>query len=203
MAAASSNVMKLQKSETELIIQFQIDDLASCFSRSSSSKYTEHFGPGLRFGSYSFVDANGPSHLGLYLYTSREYPAMTISWTVATKAINGHVYQTKSMSYTFKSGEAIGWSKFLTSDAFQQNANMKAENTILIHATLRFTPQWPITSKPTLDVLHRAVLGESTPNLCFVAYGKRNAKGQLGGPRMLYVMREAIEKGSERLQDCE
>jgi hypothetical protein len=201
MASSSANTIKLQKVETELTVQFYIDDLASCFSRSSSSRYTEHFGPGLRFGSYSFVDAKEPSHIGLYLYTAKEYPPLTVSWTVTTKSLGGQLYQAKSMSYAFKSGEAIGWAKFLTSETFHQNATMRTENTMVVHATLRFMPQWPIVSKPTLDVLHRTVVGRNTSNVRFVAYAKRNGNGRLGGPTTLYVTREAMEGRSAVFKD--
>ena len=202
MVPPPANDIKLQKVDTELTVQFQIENLASCFSRSSSSKYTEHFGPGLRFGSYSFVDAKEPSHIGLYLYTSRDYPPLTITWTVATKSSTGQLYQTKTMSYSFKSGEAIGWAKFLTSETFHQTETMKTENSVVIHATLRFTPLWPIVSKPPLDVLHRVVVGKNAPNVRFVAYDKRNGNGRLGGPTTLYVTAEAMQDRSELFKDC-
>lgn len=201
MASPSSSI-KLQKLESELLIQFQIDDLQAYFSRSSSSRYTEYFGPGLRFGSYSFVDANEPSHIGLYLYTSKKYAAMSVSWSVTVRSLAGQSYLTRSMSYSFKSGEAIGWSKFLTSEAYHNNATMKAENSMVIHATLKFAPMWPIVFKPTLDVLHRTVLGKSPPNIRCIAYERRNSNGRLSSPRALFATSDAMIQRSDLFGKC-
>ncbi|KIP11682.1 hypothetical protein PHLGIDRAFT_114266 [Phlebiopsis gigantea 11061_1 CR5-6] len=193
--------MKLQKVESELTVQFQVDDLQTYFTRSSSSRYTAHFGPGLRFGSYSFVDAAGPSHIGLYLYTSKEYPAMSVNWTVVTRSLDGQTYQSRTMTYAFTSGEAIGWSKFLTSEAYNNNATMKTENTMLIYATLRFAPLWPIVFKPTLDVLHRTVCGRTPPDVQFVAYARRSSNGRLSGPRALFATKDAMSLRSNMFSD--
>lgn len=202
MAANAPNTIKLQKVESELTVQFQIDDLHSAFTRSSASKYTEHFGPGLRFGSYSFVDGSEPSHIGLYLYTSKEYPGLAIHWAVATKSLNGaQTYQTKQMAYTFRAGEAIGWSKFLTADMFHAHGALRADNAMAVHATLRFVPVWPIVLRPTLDVLHRAVVGRAPPHVRFVAYARRDANGRLSAPAAFFATRAAVAQRSDIFAD--
>ena len=199
--ASSAGSMKLQKVESELTVQFQIDDLQTCFVRSCSSRYTDSFGPGLRFGSHSFVDPKEPSHIGLYLYTSKEYPPMSIIWTVVTKSLSGQTYHSKAMAYTFTSGEAIGWSKFLTAETYNNSASMKTDNMMLVYATLRFAPMWPIVFKPTLDVLHRAVCGKDPPNVRFVVYARRNSNGRLSGPRALFATKDAMSQRSDMFSD--
>lgn len=184
--------IKIQRQDSELTVQFQLDDLDSYFARSASnsnlSRYTDYFGPGLRFGSYSFVSENGPRHLGLYLYTSKEYPALTISWTVSARSLTGQLFYNKAMSYSFKCGEAIGWSKFLNTDTLQGNRTMKEENTLVIHAVLRFAPLWPVVNRPTLDTIHHVVVGKETPpNIRYIAYTHRSAVGRLSRPRALFA----------------
>lgn len=203
MAAAPNNIIKLQRVESETTVQFQIDDLQSCFARPSPTKYSEHFGPGLRFGLYTFSNTGEPSYIGLYLYTSKEHPSMSITWTVHAKSLLGQAYLSKTMSYTFKSGEAIGWSKYLTSEQFHAMQPMKSENAIVLHATLRFTPVWPIVSKPTLDALHRVVVGKGTPDVRYVAYKKRTSNGRLTAPCTLCSSKEAMAQRSEELKDRE
>lgn len=184
--------IKLQCEESELTIKFQLDNLSSCFTRSSSSRYTDYFGPGLRFGSYSFVGHVDGSHIGLYLYTSKEYPPLTITWTVTTRSLEDQLHQTRSMTYTFKSGEAIGWSKFLTEDVFKANTTMKSEDAMKIVATLKFAPLWPIVVRPTLDVLHRQVVGVNVPDVRFIVYDKRSPTGKLTAPRALFASRDIL-----------
>lgn len=200
----STSIVRLQKVECETNVQFQIDDLKTCFARASPTRYSEHFGPGLRFGLYTFSPPSEPSHVGLYLYTSKEYPALNVTWTVQAKSLQGQVYQSKTMSYTFKSGEAIGWSKFLTSEQFHASQSMKTEDSLVLCATLKFAPVWPIVSRPTLDVLHRVVVGKSAPNVRYVAYKKRDSNGRLSGPCVLYSSKEAMAQRSDELRDlCE
>lgn len=201
-STSNSSLMRLQKVESELTVQFEIDNLQACFNRIPATKSTEHFGPGLRFGYHAFAEDNGPCHVGLYLYTSQKYPAMTINWTVSTKSLTGQLYQAKSMSYSFKCGEAIGWSKFLTAETYSSNATMKSENAILVHATLRFSPLWPIVFRPTLDILHRTVLGKSPHNVRFIAYTRRDSNGRLSSPRSLFVTKEAMTQRSSLFDTC-
>ncbi|GJE89465.1 hypothetical protein PsYK624_055660 [Phanerochaete sordida] len=201
-ATTTTTILKLQKVECETTVQFQIDDLKACFARGAPTRYSEHFGPGLRFGLWCINDGASASHLGLYLYTSADYPALTVSWTVAGRSPGGaSVHPGKTMAYTFRSGEAIGWSRFVTAEQFHASDAMRADNALVLHATLRFAPVWPIVSRPTLDAVHRVVVGRSAPDVRYVAYKRRDANGRLSGRTVLYSSREAMEQGSEELRD--
>ncbi|KAI0692945.1 hypothetical protein BC835DRAFT_1355276 [Cytidiella melzeri] len=198
----TSPSIKIIKEESELQIQFKLDDLDKYFSRSANpSRYTDHFGPGLRFGSYSFVDNNEPRQLGLYLYTSKEYPAMAIHFAVTARSLTGELFFTKSMSYTFKSGEAIGWSKFLNMETYETTPIMKDENALVLHATVKFSPLYPIVSKSTLSVLHHTIVGKEPTDIRYVVYSSRNKSGRLSHPRVLFGTKDALTQKCSTLED--
>lgn len=200
---ASSNI-KIIREESELAIQFKLDDLDAYFSRSSlanQSRFTDYFGPGLRFGSYSFIENNGPRQLGVYLYTSKEYPSLSIYFSVTAKSLTGELFFTKCMSYTFKSGEAIGWSKFLNLETYQASRVMKEENTLVLEATLKFTPMYPIVSKPTLSVLHHTIVGKDSTDIRFVVYSRRGKIGKLSDPRALFGTQDALAQMGSVYED--
>ncbi len=188
----TTSTIKLQQIDNELTVQFQLDELESLFSPTSSSRYTDNFGPGLRFGFYSFTEGGRPRQLGLYLYTAKDYPSLNITWTVAMRSLTGHSYSTKTMTYNFKCGEAIGWSRWLNLETFQENRMMKGENAVMVHATLKFAPMWPIISTSTLDVVHCALRGEEPANVRYIVYERRSRSGKLSNPRPLFTTRKAL-----------
>jgi hypothetical protein len=200
---ASSNI-KILREESELKIQFQLDELNTHFSGSSSTnqvRFTDYFGPGLRFGSYSFIEKSGPRQLGLYLYTSTEYPALSIHFGITARSLTGELFFTKAMSYAFNNGEAIGWSKFLGIETYQASKVMEEENTLVLEAALKFTPLYPIVSKPTLSVLHHTIVGKETSDIRFIVYSKRGKIGKLSDPRALFGTQDALAKMSSLYED--
>ncbi|THH02323.1 hypothetical protein EW026_g519 [Hermanssonia centrifuga] len=96
------------------------------------------------------------------------------------------------MTYNFKCGEAIGWSRWLNLETFQENRMMKGENAVMVHATLKFAPMWPIISTSTLDVVHCALRGEEPANVRYIVYERRSRSGKLSNPRPLFTTRKAL-----------
>lgn len=199
----SNSSIKIVREESELQIHFQLDDLDTYFNRTANpNRYTDYFGPGLRFGSYSFGDNSGdPRQLGLYLYTSKQYPALSIQFAVAVRSLAGELLFTKTMSYAFKSGEAIGWSRFLNMETYQSTRAMKDDNALALHATLKFTPIYPVVSHSTLAVLHNTVIGKRPTDIRYVVYTSRSKDGRLGRPRVLRGTKAALTQKNPALED--
>lgn len=197
--------ISITREECELQVQFKLDDLDTYFSRSAPpSRYTDNFGPGLRFGSYSFVAPNEPRQLGLYLYTAKDYPGLSIDFSVTARSLSGELYFTKAMSYNFKSGEAIGWSKFLDLGTYERTRAMREENVLALHAVLKFAPLYPIVSRPALKVVYHTITGEESTDVRYVVYSRRRAKdGRLSGPKVLYGTRDAFAQKSSAADDGE
>lgn len=197
--------INITREECELQVQFKLDDLDTYFSRSAPpSRYTDSFGPGLRFGSYSFVAPNEPRQLGLYLYTAKDYPGLSINFSVTARSLSGELYFTKAMSYNFKSGEAIGWSKFLDLATYERTRSMREENVLALHAVLKFAPLYPIVSRPALKVVYHTITGEESTDVRYVVYLRRRAKdGRLSGPKVLYGTRDAFAQKSSAADDGE
>lgn len=195
----SSQVLKIQRIESELSVHFQIDHLLSHFQQ-SGTRMTETFGPGLKFGSYSLslTDATGTAmrYIGLYLFTSNEYPPMDISWTINARSRSGWLYSVTSMFHSFKSGEAIGWSKFMNIETLQNNDVMKAEDTLVLQATLKFAPMFPVVQKCTLDTVHHSLRGSYPPHVRLIAYSRRDNAGKLSYPRALFSVLDKTPKCS-------
>lgn len=78
---------------------------------------------------------------------------------------------------------------------------MEEENLLVLHATLKFTPLYPIVNKPTLKVIHRTVAGSGAMDVRYVVYLERKKRRDLSKPRVLFGTKDALTEKSSATDD--
>lgn len=88
-------------------------------------------------------------------------------------------------TYTAENHRGRGWKSRLNPQLWRRYESMRSDDGVLLRIHIQSPPGPNISSPALYTVVHKTICGDSSPDIRFTVFNRRDASGQLGGRRVL------------------
>ncbi|KAH9943871.1 hypothetical protein B0H21DRAFT_884156 [Amylocystis lapponica] len=202
-------VIEFEACDFEINVRFRVDDIGSFLDVPDSGagpkrRATRVFGDGWRFELAWSRKVDGDDGFGVWLKPPKEGYPRPVYYSLHGESLQGKHYFAGASTFVFPpKHNGRGWRFLLTRTRdWDGDDTLRAENAVVIVATIQTPPGPRASSKPTLDCIYQMVAKRPYLKADFITFSRRTPVGLLISPSTFSADCNMIIARSTYLYEC-